>query len=147
MILKRNLKDEFLWLRWNWVTTKNSLSQLPLVDIGCVDWSKPTYTTLHEADRDQTSSALSPPSAGGVAVTSPESVVAAERLLVANSGKLSDGFDTSFNRRLCRPPMGLCAVEQKVPSSGFMPPFRSAFQQHFHLTLSLSAGLQVLPIV
>jgi hypothetical protein len=36
-------------------------------------------------------------------VASPESVEAAERFLVANSGKVLDGIHTSFNRRLCRP--------------------------------------------
>jgi len=101
--LKEHLKDEFLWLPWNWVTTKNLISKLPLVDIASVDWSKAAYTTLPEVDRDLASSALSPRSALGVAVTSSATVVAAERFLVANSGKVSDGIHTSFNRRLCRP--------------------------------------------
>jgi phosphatidylglycerophosphate synthase len=38
-----------------------------------------------------------------VLVLSEESVKAAERWLVANSGKPLDGIYTSFNRRLCRP--------------------------------------------
>ena len=100
--LKGHLKDEFLWLPWNWVTTKNLISKLPLV-VESVDWTKAAYTTLPEVDRDRASSALSPRSAGGVAVTSSATVVAAERFLVANSGKVSDGIHTSFNRRLCRP--------------------------------------------
>ena len=103
IILRRHLKDEFLWVPWNWMTTQGYLSQLPLVDIESVDWSKPACTTLHEADRDRASLALPPRSAGGVAVTSPESAAAAERFLVANSGKVSDGIHSSFNRRLCRP--------------------------------------------
>src|SRR4030095_6474595 len=37
-IRRQHLKDEFLWLPWNWITTKNFLSQLPLVDINSVDW-------------------------------------------------------------------------------------------------------------
>ena len=100
--LKWHLKDEFLWLPWNWVTTKNLISKLPLV-VESVDWTKAAYTTLPEVDRDLASSALSPRSALGVAVTSSATVVAAERFLVANSGKVSDGIHTSFNRRLCRP--------------------------------------------
>ena len=103
MILKRHLQNEFLWLPWNWVTTKTFLSQLPLVDIASVDWSKAAYTTLHDVDRHRPSLALSPKSAGGVAVASPESVVIAEQFLVVNSGKVSDGIHSSFNRRLCRP--------------------------------------------
>jgi phosphatidylglycerophosphate synthase len=103
IILRRHLKAEFVWLPWNWITTKGYLSHLPLVDIEFVDWNKPTYTTLDEIDRDRLSSALTPGSAGGVAVTSPESTAAAERFLIANSGKASDGIHTSFNRWLCRP--------------------------------------------
>jgi phosphatidylglycerophosphate synthase len=117
IILKRQLKDEFLWLPWNWITTKNFLSQLPLVDIESVDWSKAAYTTLHEVDRDLASSALSPRSAGGVAVTSSETVVAAERFLVANSGKVSDGIHTSFNRRLCRPFIRLLSHTAITPNA------------------------------
>ncbi len=106
IILKRHLKDEFLWLPWNWITTKNFVSQLPLVDIGSVDWSKAAYTTLHEVDRDPASSALSPRSAGGVAVTSPESAVAAER-----------GIHTSFNRRLCWPFVRLLSHTPVTPNA------------------------------
>ena len=103
IVLKRHLNDDLLWLPWNWITSKNLLSQLAPVEIESVDWNKPAYTTLNEADRERASSALPPRSTGGVAVTSPESAVAAERFLVANSGKVSDGIHTSFNRRLCRP--------------------------------------------
>src|SRR4029077_20893737 len=103
IILRRHLKEEFLWLPWNWTTTKNSLSRLPLVNIDTVDWSKPAYTTLHEVYRNGISLSQSEDTAGGLAVNSPESVTAAERFLVANSGKISDGIHTSFNRRLCRP--------------------------------------------
>jgi phosphatidylglycerophosphate synthase len=103
IILKGHLEDEFFWLPWNWVTNKNFLVELPLVDIDSVDWSKAARTTLHEVDRDRASSALPQRTAGGVAVTSPKSAASAERLLVASSGKTSDGIHTSFNRRLCRP--------------------------------------------
>jgi phosphatidylglycerophosphate synthase len=100
--LKPHLHQQFLWLPWNWVTTKQLLAQLLLADIRSVDWCKPAYTTFHEVNRDNASTALllHPE---GVAVTSPESAASAERFLVANSGKLLDGIHTSFNRRLCRP--------------------------------------------
>jgi phosphatidylglycerophosphate synthase len=116
IILRRHLKDEFLWLPWNWITTKGFLSQSPLVDIESVDWSKAACTTLHEVDRDRASSALSPTSVGGVAVTSPESAVAAERFLVANSGKVLDGIHTSFNRRLCWPFVRLLSHTPVTPN-------------------------------
>ena len=117
VILKHHLKDEFLWLPWNWVTSKNYLSQLPLVDIESVDWSKAAYTTLHEVDGDRTSSTYSPTSAGGVAVTSSESAVAAERFVVANSGKVLDGIHTSFNRRLCWPFVRLLSHTPVTPNA------------------------------
>jgi phosphatidylglycerophosphate synthase len=115
--LKRHLKDEFLWLPWNWITTKNFVLQLPLVDIGSVEWSKAAYVTVHEVDREGASSALPPRSAGGVAVTSPESAVAAERFLVANSGKVLDGIHTSFNRRLCWPLVRLLSHTPVTPNA------------------------------
>src|SRR5246500_2077872 len=117
IILKRHLKDRFLWLPWNWITTKGFLSQLALVVIGSVDWSKAAYATVHEVDRDPASSALSPRGAGGVAVTSPETAVAAERFLVANSGKVLDGIHTSFNRRLCWPFVRLLSHTPVTPNA------------------------------
>jgi phosphatidylglycerophosphate synthase len=117
IILKRHLKDKFLWLPWNWITTRNFVSQLPLVDIGSVDWSKAAYDTLHEVDGDPVYATLPPRSAGGVAVTSPESAVAAERFLVANSGKVLDGIHTSFNRRLCWPFVRLLSHTPVTPNA------------------------------
>jgi len=114
IVLKRYLKDEFLWLPWNWVTTKNFVSQLPLVDIGSVDWSKAAYATVHEVNREGASSALPP---RGVAVTSPESAVAAERFLVVRSGKVLDGIHSSFNRRLCWPFVRLLSHTPVTPNA------------------------------
>jgi phosphatidylglycerophosphate synthase len=102
-ILKPYLVKNFIWLPWNWVTIKQSLVQLPLVKLSFADWSKPAFTTLQEVDLETASNIRSSKRAGGIAVTSPQSALAAERFLVANSGKVSDGFHTSFNRRLCRP--------------------------------------------
>src|SRR5262250_2429791 len=76
-ILRRHLKEEFLWLPWNWITTKTFLSGLPLVQIDTVDWSKPTYTALHETHRSADFSGPTAERGGGVAVNSAESAVAA----------------------------------------------------------------------
>ena len=100
--LNSELQDEFLWVPWNWVTNKRFLTGLPLVSMHSVNWNRPAYTTV-KVDRDPSSSALTPKSAEGVAVTSSESAIAAERFLVAGSGKVLDGIHSSFNRRLCRP--------------------------------------------
>jgi phosphatidylglycerophosphate synthase len=99
--LAPHLNHDFLWLPWNWVTTKQFLAHLPLARILSVNWAEPAHVTLYEVTRDNASSALPHPE--GVAVTSPESVSLAERFLVAHSGKVLDGIHTSFNRRLCRP--------------------------------------------
>ena len=117
MILRPYLQKQFVWLPWNWVTTKQSIMQLPLVKFDFVDWSKPAFTTLHEIDRDIASRVCSPRSAGGIAVTSSESVVAAERFLAATSGKVSDGIHTSFNRRLCRPFVRLLSHTRITPNA------------------------------
>lgn len=101
VILKHYVKNSFLWLPWNWVTSKQFLTHLPLVEFPSVDWVKPAYTTINEVNRDHASPTLPHPE--GVAVTSPGSAALAERFLVAHSGKVLDGVHTSFNRRLCRP--------------------------------------------
>ena len=103
LIVRPHLENQFVWLPWNWVTIKQSIMQLPLVKLAFVDWNKPAFTTLHEVDRNIASKVRAPRSAGGIAVTSRASLAAAERFLVATSGKVSDGIHTSFNRRLCRP--------------------------------------------
>jgi phosphatidylglycerophosphate synthase len=103
VILRPYLEKQFVWLPWNWVTIKQSIMQLPLVKFEFVDWSKPAFTTLQEVDREIASKVRSPRIAGGIAITSSESVAAAERFLVANSRKVSYGFHASFNRQLCRP--------------------------------------------
>ena len=115
IILRRHLKDEFLWLPWNWATTKRFLVNLPVVDAPSVDWTKPAYVTPREVDRDITFSPISP--SEGVAVTLPKSVIEAERFLVANSGKVSDGIHTSFNRRLCWPLVRLLSHTPVTPNA------------------------------
>jgi phosphatidylglycerophosphate synthase len=101
--LNQQLQDAFLWVPWNWVTNKQSLTGLPLVSMYAVDWTRSAYVSMREVDRDVASSALRQQTVEGVAVASPQSAAAAERFLIARSGKVLDGIHTSFNRRLCRP--------------------------------------------
>jgi phosphatidylglycerophosphate synthase len=117
VILKPFLEKQFVWLPWNWVTIKHSIAQLPLVKPEFVDWNKPAFTTLHEVDREIASKLRAPRSAGGIAVTSRKSAAAAERFLIANSGKVSDGIHTSFNRRLCRPFVRLLSHTAIIPNA------------------------------
>jgi phosphatidylglycerophosphate synthase len=99
--LKPHLHQQFLWVPWNWVTTKQLLAHVPVAQFHSVNWAEPACTTFYEVIRDNASTALL--HSEGVAVTSPETAASAERFLVAHSGKALDGIHTSFNRRLCRP--------------------------------------------
>lgn len=109
--LNSELQDEFLWVPWNWVTNKQFLTSLPLASKLSVDWKRPAYVSVHEVDRD-----VPQKSAEGVAVTSHQSATAAERFLVARSGKVLDGIHTSFNRRLCRPFVRLLSHTSITPN-------------------------------
>ena len=109
--LNSELQDEFLWVPWNWVTNKQFLTSLPLASKLSVDWKRPAYVSVHEVDRD-----VPQKSAEGVAVTSPQSAAAAERFLIARSGKVLDGIHTSFNRRLCRPFVRLLSHTSITPN-------------------------------
>ena len=113
--LAPHVEGHFLWLPWNWVTTKQFLVHLPLAQIHSVNWAEPAYCTLHEVTCDEASPALLHPE--GVAVTSPETVSLAERFLVAHSGKVFDGVHTSFNRLLCRPFVRLLSHTSVTPNT------------------------------
>lgn len=109
------LEEQFLWLPWNWVTTKQFLAHLPAAPIHSLNWSEPAHAALHEVTRDKPSSALLHPE--GVAVTSPERATSAERFLVAHSGKVTDGIHSSFNRRLCRPLVRVLSHTSVTPNA------------------------------
>jgi phosphatidylglycerophosphate synthase len=113
-----NLKvhDVFLWVPWNWVTNKRFLTDLPFVSMRSADWSRPTFISVHEVYLENASSAFSQNTREGVAVTSPQSAAAAERYLIARSGKVLDGIHSSFNRRLCRPFVRLLSHTSITPN-------------------------------
>ena len=114
--LERYLKDEFLWIPWNWVTAKQFLKDLPLQNAANVDWAAPARVTLHQVC-EEPASTLSSSEGTGVCVTSPESIRQAERFLVARSGKVLDGIHTSFNRRLCWPFVRLLSHTSITPNA------------------------------
>jgi phosphatidylglycerophosphate synthase len=98
------LEDRFLWLPWNWVTNARELSALPDLDQPPADWQTPTWISKASVVSEVvSSSSQTRPLPKGVAVTSDGTAAAAERFLVAHSGKVSDGLHSSFNRWLCRP--------------------------------------------
>jgi phosphatidylglycerophosphate synthase len=115
--LEADLNDDFLWIPWNWVTSKQFLKDLPPTAMPAVDWSNPAHVDLHEVVRDQSKADLAFAHPEGVAITSPESISKAERFLVAHSGKVLDGIHTSFNRRLCRPFVRLLSHTSITPNA------------------------------
>jgi phosphatidylglycerophosphate synthase len=111
--LGADVNGDFLWIPWNWVTTKQFLTILPLQTMTSVDWAEAAHISEHEVIRDH----LPVPHTEGIAVTSPESIARAERFLIAHSGKVLDGIHTSFNRRLCRPFVRLISHTSITPNT------------------------------
>ncbi len=97
------LEHEFLWLPWNWVTNKHSLHKLPVLEHNPGKWNVPARLRRDSVFLPVENSPAAVQKPEGIAAVSESSVNAAERWLVANSGKPLDGIYTSFNRRLCRP--------------------------------------------
>ncbi len=101
--LQSQLEDHFIWLPWNWVTYAWALAKLPELKQLSPDWGAPTWASKTAVVSDASPRPRIEPVSEGVAVTSDSTADAAERFLVAHSGKASDGIHSSFNRRLCRP--------------------------------------------
>ncbi|MEG9438554.1 CDP-alcohol phosphatidyltransferase family protein [Edaphobacter sp. HDX4] len=112
-----HLNDEFIWVPWNWVTTKQFLKNLPLLTMTSVDWAKPAHISLHDVVHNDSTSTLPISQADGIRVTSADVTESAERFLVAHSGKVLDGIHTSFNRRLCRPFVRLLSHTSVTPNA------------------------------
>jgi len=111
------LNDQFLWIPWNWVTTKQFLTNLPLLTMASVDWAKPAHISMHDIVHVHSVSTTPLPQTDGVRVISPKSIASAEGFVVAHSGKVLDGIHTSFNRRLCRPFVRLLSHTSVTPNA------------------------------
>jgi phosphatidylglycerophosphate synthase len=109
--LEAQIDEEFLWIPWNWVTSKQFLANLPVQNIASVDWTEAAHVALSKVATGETET-----HAKGVQVTTPESIAIAERFLVANSGKVLDGIHTGFNRKLCRPFVRLLSHTSITPN-------------------------------
>src|SRR5215472_2980018 len=73
--LEAHLNDQFLWIPWNWITTKQFLINLPLLTMTSVDWARPARISFDEVVRDHPVSAPPLPQTDGVRVISPDSYV------------------------------------------------------------------------
>jgi phosphatidylglycerophosphate synthase len=114
--IEGRLPDGFLWLPWNWVTHRRSLAKLSGTPIRPRTWEFPVVLekrALFYHPGFHISPSLH---ADGVQVNSRITLRTAERFLVANSGKPSDGIYSRFNRRLCRPLVRLLTHTRLTPN-------------------------------
>ena len=115
--LQQHLEDRFVWLPWNWVTYRRALANLPELQQSPAGWAAPRWVSQSGVVSGSTLDPQTGPVPEGIAVFSDESAAAAERFLVAHSGKASDGIHTSFNRRLCRPVVRWLAETPVTPNA------------------------------
>jgi len=115
--IARRLEGQFLWLPWNWATHKRALAGLSPSSFRPVNWESPVSLEIRAVLPDARSRVSSDREPEGVAVTSPATASVAERYLVANSGKPTDGIYSNFNRLLCRPAVRLLSHTRATPNA------------------------------
>jgi phosphatidylglycerophosphate synthase len=114
--LQSQLEEQFIWLPWNWVTYARALAKFPELKQSSPDWSGPTWVSKIAVISEASPLPRIGPVPEGIAVTSGETADAAERFLVAHSGKVLDGIHSSFNRWLCRPSVRRLSHTQVTPN-------------------------------
>ncbi len=112
-----NLNGEFLWLPWNFVTSKRALSGLRPSAIAPATWDLPVRLKKSALAGELTPRQNQTGEVDGLSIRSLTDVSEAERFLVANSGKPTDGIYSNFNRRLCRPPVRLLSHTSTTPNA------------------------------
>jgi phosphatidylglycerophosphate synthase len=111
------LESTFLWLPWNWVTHKRALAALSPSSVPPAAWNAAVLLEKRLTGQKASYHISSPNEADGVSINSPADVRAAERFLVARSGKPTDGIYSNFNRRLCRPVVRLLSHTTISPNA------------------------------
>lgn len=114
--LSAQLRTEFLWVPWNWVTYADALRDLPLSKVKPQTWLVPGRLLRSELVSDKSDFLPLPSDPQGVAVTSDASLIQAERFLVRHSGKRLDGIHSRFNRWLCRSAVQALARTRVTPN-------------------------------
>jgi phosphatidylglycerophosphate synthase len=109
------LAEQFLWLPWNLVTHKRALMELAPLAVQPVSWDAPALLERRAAI-SHTRIQLAASTADGVRITPRTGTPAAERFLVAHSGKPTDGIYSKFNRILCRPAVRLLVHTPVTPN-------------------------------
>lgn len=97
------LNDEFLWLPWNFVTTTRFLATIQPSMVLPLSWVKPVWLLKELIDRSPRAGISTDSGVDGISIHSSRDFKQAERFLVANSGKVTDGIYSTFNRKLSRP--------------------------------------------
>ena len=110
------LHGHFLWLPWNWVTTKYALAAISPSDVPPAKWGTPALIAKDVAVGSPRVRVLSRWNEQGVSLTSERLVATAERFLVAHSGKPTDGIYSKFNRFLCRGTVRLLSHTRVTPN-------------------------------
>jgi phosphatidylglycerophosphate synthase len=111
------LEDQFLWLPWNWATHKRALAELRPSRYRPLTWKFPVLLEKRAVLPVAGFRVSSDRPPKGVSITSQATVAAAERFLVAHSGKPSDGIYSNFNRRLCWPAVRLLSHTRVTPNA------------------------------
>jgi phosphatidylglycerophosphate synthase len=111
------IEHHFLWLPWNLVTTKLMLLKVSPTRFRPVVWHRPALLEKHAMLQSSRFGITIGGVECGVRVSSRDSLRAAERFLIANSGKPTDGMYSNFNRRLCWPVVRLLARTRVTPNA------------------------------
>jgi len=96
------LKDECLWLPWNFITSSALLASLKPCRVVPRDWNQPVRLTQELLGTSPADGVTNGPGVDGVSIYSREGLPSAERFLAANAGKSTADIYSTFNRRLCR---------------------------------------------
>jgi phosphatidylglycerophosphate synthase len=110
------IEDTVLWLPWNAVTHKRALSVLSSAPVRPVSWKLPALLEKQALLPEARLRVAANQHASGVTVTTAESASVAERFLVVNSGKATDGIYSNFNRRLCWPAVRILSRTPVTPN-------------------------------
>ena len=97
------LKQECLWLPWNFITSTRLLSALEPSPVLPLNWDKPVRLTKELLGRSPRVGVTTDREIDGVSIYSRGDLLRAERFLMATSGKSTDGIFSTFNRKLSRP--------------------------------------------
>jgi phosphatidylglycerophosphate synthase len=109
------LDATFLWLPWNWVTHKRALAGLSPEPARPLIWECPAV--IEKRVLYGTKFRITPVrQVDGVPINSRMDIRRAERFLIANSGKPTDGIYSRFNRFLCRPAVRLLTHTRVTPN-------------------------------